>query len=335
MTRLRHPLATFVGRTDCFAVQQPNGAYTKQDRPLTDDDLLEHAEGLWSIGTYTITPKDGKYYVNHIVFDLDTYDKTLFHTLVECVTHMLDPLENDQPWLLIEDSGGKGYHLWVILSEPVEAWHVRAWLDAEFWPKWRKHSGNAVLEVFPKQDAISEGGYGNLVKLPFGIHAKTGNKSKAITLPRLNTAASPNMKAYHVSNIPEYVKPASVANHVPATAASPTGMLLKQGPVSDLLRGEVQVGERNRAFHAFFTWCAWNIRLPDKLAWEWALTLNDALPNPEEDEGEIHKTMVSAYSRPPADAATPRPTSGRTPRSASKYRTQPLHKRLANLQKGQ
>lgn len=326
---MKHPLAPYVGRTDCFAVQLPTGAYAKQDRPLTNEDLDEHLAGLWSIGTYTITPRDGKYYVNHIVFDLDIYDETLFHTLVECVIHMVDPLENDQPWLLLEDSGGKGYHVWLILDKPIEAWLARAWVAAEFTPKWVKHSGNTPIEVFPKQDAISEGGYGNLTKLPFGKHAKTGKQSKAISLHRLNSGTSSKIAGYPTARVPQYEKPAEVSGHIPATPTSPTGMLLKPGPVGDLLRGEVAVGDRNRCFHAFFTWCAWNIRLPLNLAWEWARMLNDNLAEPEGSVDELLKTMESAYRRPPADAATPRPAPRGAHRSASRYRATPLNERLA------
>jgi hypothetical protein len=36
------------------------------------------------------------------------------------------------------------------------------------------------VEVFPKQDTVDEGGYGNLVKLPFGIHAVSGNRSEVV-----------------------------------------------------------------------------------------------------------------------------------------------------------
>lgn len=39
------------------------------------------------------------------------------------------------------------------------------------------------IEVFPKQDTVPEGGYGNLVKLPLGKHAVTGNFSKILSSP--------------------------------------------------------------------------------------------------------------------------------------------------------
>lgn len=334
VTKLTHPLSVFVGRQDCFAVQQPSGAYLKQDRPLTDGDLEEHEAGLWSIGTYTITPEDNKYMVKHIVFDLDVYDKKLFNALVLCAGNMIDPFESNHPWLVIEDSGGKGYHIWLILDKPIEAWRARAWVNDCFMPEWVAKTDNATLEIFPKQDSISEGGYGNLTKLPLGVHAKSGNRSQIISVPFTNTAPSYIVEGYPTSRIPAYEKPTRLEGLTPATVTSPTGMLLKDGPVSDLLRGTIAEGSRNQAFYSFFTWCAWNIRLPMSLAWDWWGELNAALPNPEDRIHEAKRTMESAYARPPADAATLRQRPQANTRRASIYRVQPLSERLESIRQG-
>jgi hypothetical protein len=73
---------------------------------------------------------------------------------------------------LVERSGSKGYHLWVFFSEPVQARYAYAlgeWIVSHVEPL----VGIAV-EVFPKQTALRS--YGNLVKMPLGIHKKTGNR---------------------------------------------------------------------------------------------------------------------------------------------------------------
>lgn len=335
MTKLRHRLSPFVGRADVFAIQQPGGAYYPQKRELNELDLDEHEAGFCSIGTYSITPTDdGKFYVNNIVFDLDTYDDDLWQTLVGCVGDFIDLLETEHPYLLLENSGGKGYHIWLHLEKPIEAWHARAWLDADFWPIWNNRTNNTPLEVFPKQDSISPGGYGNLVKLPFGIHAKTGNRSEAVTVRPYKTATSHSVTGYPLVRIPTYEKPAKIANFTPVTPGAKTGLLLSDGPVPKFLRGETAEGERNQTFFAFATWCAWNIHLPFDLAYDWCQRLNDALPNPEEDTHSMRRTMESAYARPPADAATPRTSPRRTPSRASKYRSAPLSERLTTLKAG-
>ncbi|MGE0633576.1 MAG: hypothetical protein AB7O96_14275 [Pseudobdellovibrionaceae bacterium] len=83
----------------------------------------------------------------------------------------------------IEVSGsGEGAHLWFFFEKPIEAWKARQLLfhlcDGEQFPllnggSARPHS-NEGIEVFPKQDRIEPGGYGNLVWLPFWHGAKPG-----------------------------------------------------------------------------------------------------------------------------------------------------------------
>ena len=73
---------------------------------------------------------------------------------------------------LVEDSGSKGYHLWVFFSDPVAANKVMAlgrYLEAQVEPPDGIH-----VEVFPKQASVRS--FGNLVKLPLGKHKKTGNR---------------------------------------------------------------------------------------------------------------------------------------------------------------
>ena len=170
----------FVNRSDVFAVQQPKGMYFPERRPLTNDDITKHFNGEWSIGTYVIDPETQC--VSNVVFDLDVLDVLAANTLCELVEAML--LEHcDMPHLslLREFSGNKGTHVWLFLSEPVPAEKVRRWVAADFMPKWMEvaeaNGWPTALEVFPKQDRVEPGGYGNLVKLPFGVHAVSGNQS--------------------------------------------------------------------------------------------------------------------------------------------------------------
>ena len=320
-------MGNFVGRSSVFAEQSKSGAYYPVRRSITDDDIQEHLAGLWSIGTYTITPaKNGKFYVNYVVFDLDTGETNL-DVLIECVEHLVDPLEREYPMLLLERSGGKGYHVWLFFDGPVEAYRVRAWLDHEFWPRWNLQTNATPLEVFPKQDSLSEGGMGNLVKLPLGVHAVSGKRSETVDLGHHWISEVIDIRGLSEKLIPEYEQAKPEVREA-ITAATPTGILLADGPVSRLLQGEVVKGERNGAFHAFFTWTAWNVHLPKPLAWEWCEQLNEALAEPEGDEDSIRKTMDSAYARPPADAASPRPSRGSAP-STSGYSRTPRSERMA------
>jgi hypothetical protein len=113
-----------------------------------------------------------------------------------------------------------------------------------------------------------------------------------------------------------------------------TGILASAGPVADLIRGEVEVGRRNVSFHAFFTWTAWNVHLPEALAWEWAQELNEALPVPEDDIETLQATCQSAYSSPPPEREPERRPGRQWPKPEAapqerSYRETPLKDRLA------
>ncbi len=317
----------FVGRSDVFAYQTKGGAYYPERRALTTEDLEEHIAGFSSIGTYSLTPNDGTFTVQNIVFDLDTYDEQQLATLTKAVEFLVDPYLMSYPMLMLESSGGKGYHVWLFLDQPVEAWRALAWLDAEFWPQYIKAGGDPKLEVFPKQSRLSEGGLGNLTKLPFGTHAVTGNKSE-IVLTHGWVSEAVSIRAMDTASIDSYSdrKPQTFGV---VTAETPTGILLTNGPVARFIKGEVEQGERNSAFHAFFTWTAWNVHLPAELAWEWWADLNEQLADPETDTESTRKTLESAYARPPADAGSSRPSRGSSD-DARSYRSTPLAERVPN-----
>lgn len=331
-----NPLWKCVGRSNPFAYQQPDGSYRPERRELTSEDLAEHEAGFSSIGTYTLVPKgDGADAMCHfIVFDLDTTDEVMLRHLIASVEHAVDPLGDEGAYhcLLLEESGGKGYHIWLFLDEWLDAYRVRAWLEERFWPFYNKaesYKRYNALEVFPKQDRLSQGGLGNLVKLPLGVHARSGNRSKFLMFQSWASGLD-SVRGMDTSSIPEYDRPEApqVVN-----AKTPTGILLSEGLVANFIKGETGEGQRNHTFHAFFTWTAWNLHLPSDLAWEWAIRLNEELENPEDDEASMRRTLESAYERPPADAANPRRSRGRGPDSGG-YRRTPYAERVQALQEG-
>jgi hypothetical protein len=96
--------------------------------------------------------------------------------------------------IAIANSGGKGLHVYGFMpsGEPTPAGIVREMAEAvlmdipnqfakvkgdNFWKANTSGAySNITIEVFPKQTALSEGGYGNLIRLPLGINRKTGNR---------------------------------------------------------------------------------------------------------------------------------------------------------------
>jgi hypothetical protein len=80
---------------------------------------------------------------------------------------------------LIEFSGGKGFHFWFFFELPVEARRAKRALE-RIVVEVRGDVSSFAFEVFPKQEALSGKGLGNLVKLPLGIHRLTGKRSRLL-----------------------------------------------------------------------------------------------------------------------------------------------------------
>ncbi len=148
----------FVGRHDDYAMQLPPGAkqnYRRVGKPLTQSDLYDHLIGVRTYGTY-VMDASGK--CRFAVIDADTEDGLARLWLIH------DQLATLGIVSYVECSR-RGGHLWIFFTRPVAASQVRAWL-LPYCP--------ADMEFYPKQD---EGkGYGSLIRLPLGIHRKSGKR---------------------------------------------------------------------------------------------------------------------------------------------------------------
>jgi tetratricopeptide (TPR) repeat protein len=77
--------------------------------------------------------------------------------------------------LYAEDSGFKGMHLWLFLSQPVPAAKVKRFLEAVV-QRCGPASPELQWEVFPKQERVDADQLGNLIKIPLGVHRKSGRR---------------------------------------------------------------------------------------------------------------------------------------------------------------
>ena len=153
----------FVNRSDCYAVQQEKGYLSKKE-PVTLELIQSHLLGTITIGVYQLLGEMIKW--GCLDFDKNTLEdfenaKKLFNYFKELGYHPL-----------MEMSGGGEYkcHIWIFADTAAET--MEEFLDdvcskAQIYPH----------EIFPKQVSITEGSFGNLVKLPLGVHMKTGKKS--------------------------------------------------------------------------------------------------------------------------------------------------------------
>lgn len=317
-----------VHRADVFARQNADGSYTPVRRPVTDADLRAHLTGHESFGVYVIRPHDKEHYgngvvsgiggvigdvvdtVHYVVFDLDTYDADALTFLCGQVERLVAPAAfqwwgptaggYEKGCLILEDSGGKGYHLWLFLSEPIPARQARAWTDRirdTYVAAKRSHDlGGAVpkawppLEIFPKQDTVPAGGFGNLVKLPFGRHAKSGATS--FLVPRPGWADSLEaVTPYPVALVPE--APVGLPRAKPSEGSDSSGPT-RFGCVNRILSEGADVGNRDVAM-LHLAHYARGCGLPHQVTEAWCLGVNADLFEPPMREATVRTKVASAY----------------------------------------
>jgi hypothetical protein len=78
---------------------------------------------------------------------------------------------------LFEDSGYKGRHLWVFLEQPETAEVLHALGRLLLARLGAGLADGLHLEFFPKQGGVKSQGLGNLIKLPLGVHRRTGRRA--------------------------------------------------------------------------------------------------------------------------------------------------------------
>lgn len=168
-------LSVYGGRTDVHGVQtakvwideagerHKDATWLEVDQAVTDDLVDRHLAGKTTIGLYLLRPDS---MCAFCVWDFDGGDKAS----VELVRRVLREREIDH---LLFDSGKKGYHVVAVFAAPVagDIAHrfARAILDAAGTPE--------KVEAFPKQGTVTpERPYGNLIKLPLGVHRATNRR---------------------------------------------------------------------------------------------------------------------------------------------------------------
>lgn len=182
----------FAGRENVYARQWvgPGGetGYAPVREPFTVQVARNHLLGSVTVGIYPLRLDDT---VTFFAFDVDITRRALARArgsvaearrLKELVGREARRVQAELDALgvpaLLEDSGYKGRHLWVFLEHPEAATVVRSFGEL-FVRACAPTPGEIAVEFFPKQGR-AEGGVGNLIKLPLGIHRRTGRRSRLL-----------------------------------------------------------------------------------------------------------------------------------------------------------
>lgn len=182
-------LETFAGRDDIYSVENTSVRQHRktelQERPLTEQQLLDHLRGKLTVGTYIQRPNAT---VRFIVWDIDISKQFLLkqgNRGVEfdaCLQKAFQKAKEIQKLLenkgmngYIDFSGFRGYHVWLFLSE---------WIPVRFSNMLTDRieeeiitDNDITVESFPNKVRLKAGRFGQVLKIPYGIHVRSGLRS--------------------------------------------------------------------------------------------------------------------------------------------------------------
>jgi len=156
--------ALFIHRTDCYPLQLPDGSYRTTYKKLTNQLLVKHIEGKITLGAYAL---DAQSQARWLCLDADNNDE--WRKLWELAEKL--EIEGLTPYL---EASRRGGHLW-LFTPTLSGKDIRQFGNYLI----QKHDLEGI-ELYPKQDELTTG-VGSLVRLPLGIHRKSGKRYYFLT----------------------------------------------------------------------------------------------------------------------------------------------------------
>lgn len=147
-----------------------NECQFKELIPLTEDVILKHLRGEITIGIYPLLPGD---LCNFLAID---FDKKTYEEDVTEFWNICD--EFNIPVYVERSRSGNGAHIWIFFEESMPARVARKMGNILLTKTMQKTSLDldSYDRLFPNQDTMPKGGFGNLISLPFqGESSKNGN----------------------------------------------------------------------------------------------------------------------------------------------------------------
>jgi superfamily II DNA or RNA helicase len=130
--------------------------------PVDDQVVLAHLNGEHTIGVYPLLPDDTCWFV------AADFDEVLWKDDVLAFAETCR--EMSLPVAIERSRSGNGAHSWFFFAEPVSASHARrmvSFILTETMSRRHELSMQSYDRLFPSQDTLPKGGFGNLIALPF------------------------------------------------------------------------------------------------------------------------------------------------------------------------
>lgn len=165
------PLTSRV-RTDVTAIRVEDGTSRWTDSPLTDDAMARHLNGGPGRGVCPILEGEDVTMVG--LLDFDSHKGEIpwpeMCLTVGMVAEALQLAYGMEP-IVFRSSGGRGLHLYCLWDFPQDAYSVRRMLADTLKAVGLKSGAKGLIhkqvEIFPKQNEVARGKYGNQFILPF------------------------------------------------------------------------------------------------------------------------------------------------------------------------
>jgi superfamily II DNA or RNA helicase len=140
--------------------------------PVSDEVIRDHLQGKQTIGVYPLLPDDT---CRFLAVD---FDKTTWQEDVAAFRESCSSL--DIPVAVERSRSGNGAHAWFFFTEPVMAAVARVmgcYLITETMSRRHQLSMESYDRLFPSQDTMPRGGFGNLIALPLQLEPRKQENS--------------------------------------------------------------------------------------------------------------------------------------------------------------
>ncbi len=191
--------------------------------PLDDRVVLDHLQGRHVIGIYPLLLDETCWFLA-TDFDGEGWKEDAVAVLETCQ-------QNGVPATLERSRSGEGAHLWIFFTDPIPATTARrlgCFLLTETMNRRPQLSMASYDRLFPNQDTMPQGGFGNLIALPLQQAARKAGNTLFLDF-RLEPHPDPWA---HLANLPR-MSPAKVGTLVEAAAKQGRILGVRFDPLDD------------------------------------------------------------------------------------------------------
>ncbi len=147
--------------------------------PVSDEEIAKHLRGDQIMGVYPLLPDDTCWFLA-ADFDKKTWHDDVMAFIETCDTHGI-------PVAIERSRSGNGAHAWFFFASPVPAATARklgCFLITETMAHRHQLSMESYDRLFPNQDTMPKGGFGNLIALPFQRHSRDAGNTVLVDAVR-------------------------------------------------------------------------------------------------------------------------------------------------------